>query len=350
MPVKSPNTDEVFEKWINKMKAKDLEKKFKIKGVTFHKTNISTAESVQKVEKYTAFYFESEKKVETSSATEEKRTDVKSVGKVKFYEFTGQIDSEKWKDKSEVPLFETLDPVNCEKCKGTGYINCKKCKGDRLVSCKKCRGKGTVHCKDCDGTGTKEIQVNILKNGKEKIKKKIKYNCPSCFGTGNLECKTCGGTGKVPCPDCKANARYRCDKCKGYGHFYKYSLGTVPFKETGAIVPHLFFRADVEKELGYRLSNAISQVEGIQIRDVKKLNEAEITAQLGFELDANAKKMMNNTRQTFENLQKSKMDKPQYPISIFPVLELDIITPKKNKFKLFSIGSEMGFSVFDRGF
>ncbi|NVM28250.1 MAG: hypothetical protein HWN65_05370 [Candidatus Helarchaeota archaeon] len=350
MPVKTPNPDDVFDKWINKMRAKDLEKKFKVKGVPFSKTNISSSESVKEVQKFTAFYFQSEKKVTTPTTAEEKFTDVKGVGKVKFYDFTAAVDSETWKDKSKVPLFDTLKPDNCPKCKGTGYINCKKCKGDRLVPCKKCKGKGAVQCKDCDGTGSKEVQVNILKNGKEKIKKKIKYNCPTCFGTGKLECNVCGGTGKIPCPDCKANARYRCDKCKGVGHFYKYSLGFVPFKKTSAEIPHLFFRPDVEKELGYRLSNAISQVEGIRINNVNKLNESDVIAQLGYELDGNTKKLMQAARKSFENLQKSEMDKPHYPIYIFPILELDIVTPQNKKFKMFSIGSDMGYTVLDRGF
>jgi hypothetical protein len=350
MTIKSPNADEVFDKWINKMKAKDLEKKFKVKKVPFQKSNITAAESVQNVEKHTVFYFQSEKKVETSSKTDDKITDAKGVSKVKFYEFTGAVDSEKWKGKSEVPLYETLEPVDCQKCKGTGYINCKKCKGERLVSCKSCKGQGAVKCKDCDGKGSKEVTVTILKNGKDKTKKKLTFNCPTCFGTGKLECKKCGGTGRVPCPECKANARYRCDKCKGYGQFFGYSIGTVPFKETGAVVPHLFFRPDVEKELGYRLSNAITQVDGIQLRDVKKLNDTDVQAQLGFELDSNAKKLMQNTKKTFENLVKSKVDKPLYPLYIFPVLELDIATPKGKKFKLFSIGSETGYTVIDRGF
>ncbi|NVM54675.1 MAG: hypothetical protein HWN66_13305 [Candidatus Helarchaeota archaeon] len=350
MPIKSPNIDDVFEKWINKTSAKELKKKFEVKGVPFQKNNISAAESVNNVEKFTAFYFQSEKKATAPTGTDEYRTDVKGVGKVKFYDFTTSVDSETWKDKSKVPLFDTLKPVNCERCNGSGYINCKRCKGERLITCKQCKGKATVRCKDCDGTGSKEVAVLILKNGKEKIKKKIKFNCPTCFGTGKLECKVCGGTGKIPCPDCKANARYRCDKCKGYGHFYNYSIGFVPFKATSALIPHLFFRTDVEKELGYRLSNALSKVEGIQIRDVKKLNEHDVTAVLGFELDSNIKKLMHSAKKDFEHLQKSEMDKPHYPIYIFPVLELDVVTPKHKKFKLFSIGSEMGYTVLDRGF
>lgn len=350
MTIKAPNADEIFEKWINRTKAKDLEKAFSVKGVPFQKNNITAAESVKNVEKSTVFYFESEKKVEIGTATEEKKTDIKGVSKIKFYDFSGSVESEKWKDKSQVPLFNTLDELNCEKCKGTGYINCKKCKGERLVACKTCKGHGTTKCKDCDGTGTKELDVSILKNGKEKIKKKIKFNCPTCFGAGKLECKTCGGTGKIPCPDCKANARYRCDKCKGYGRFYKYGIGPVPFKETGAVVPHLFFKPDVEKELGYRLSNAIQQTEGIQIREVNKMNETDLQAQLGYQLDANTKKLMQNAKKTFEDLQKSKMDKPRLPIYVFPVAELDITTPKNKKFKIFSIGSDTGYTVIDKGF
>ncbi|MHA1266718.1 MAG: hypothetical protein ACTSRS_15890 [Candidatus Helarchaeota archaeon] len=350
MTIKAPNADDIFAKWISRMKAKDLEKKFKVKNVPFQKNNITASESVRNVEKHTVFYFQSEKKVETSTATVQKMTDAKGIRKIKFYEFTGAVESEKWKDKSQVPLFETLDKIDCKKCKGTGYINCKRCKGERLVSCKKCKGQGAVRCKDCDGSGVKEININILKDGKEKIKRKIKFNCPTCFGTGKLECKTCGGTGKIPCPECKANARYRCDKCKGYGHFFVYSIGTVPFKETGAIIPHLFFRSDVEKELGYRLSNAINQVEGIQLRSIKQLNDIEVQAQLGYELDGNTKKLMQMAKKTFEDLEKSKTDKPLYPIYIFPVLELDIETPKNKRFKLFSIGSEMGYTVLERGF
>ena len=349
MPIKAPNSDNVFEKWINKTPAKELEKRFKQKNVPFEKGNISAGECVKNVEKFTAFYFQSEKKaLEKPSVAEQVKTDIKGVSKTKFYEFTAPVDSEKWKDKTKVPLYDTLQPINCEKCNGTGYINCKRCKGERLITCKKCKGQGSVKCKKCDGLGSLELKIEILKDGK-KIQKRMKYNCPECFGIGKLECKNCGGTGKVTCPDCKANARYRCNKCKGYGHFYTYALGLVPFKQTSAIVPHLFFRSDGEG-LGYRLSNTINQVEGITIRDPKKLNEKDVQALLGYELDSNAKKMMSVAKKTFEKLQKSETDKPLLPIYIFPVLELDIVTPKNKKFKLFSIGSETGFNVFDHGF
>ncbi|MFX1295823.1 MAG: hypothetical protein ACFFD2_13345 [Promethearchaeota archaeon] len=351
MPIKSPNTDAVFEKWINKTPAKSLEKKFKIKDVPFQKSNISAAESVKTVEKFTAFYFESEKKgSKTPTTVEEEYTDLKTLGKIKFYEFTEQMDSEKWKDKTKVPLYDTLKPDNCKKCHGTGYINCKKCKGEKLITCKDCKGRATIKCKDCDGTGSKSINITVIKNGKEKSKKQFKYQCPTCFGTSKIECKKCGGTGKIPCPDCKANARYKCDKCKGYGHFYIYGIGYVPFKLTSAVIPHLYFKADVNKELEYRLSNAISQVEGIKIQDYKNLDEHNVQSQLGYELDSDAKKMMNTTKKEFEKIEKNDLEKPHYPILIFPVLELDIVTPKNKKFKLFSIGPDTGYIVLDQGF
>ena len=194
------------------------------------------------------------------------------------------------------------------------------------------------------------MKINVLINGKQKTKKNMKYRCPSCFGSGQIECKKCGGTGKVTCPECKANARYRCDKCKGVGHFFNYELGYVPFAQTSAVIPHLFFRSDVEKELGYRISNVLSQVEGIQINDVKQLNDRDVVALLGYELDSNAKKILHDARKEYEKLQKSDMDTPHLPIYVFPVVELDIVTPKNKKFKIFSIGSEMGFTVIDRGF
>ena len=351
VPIKTPNTDDVFEKWINKMDANSLKKKFEVKGVPFQKGNISAAESVKNVQKFTVIYFQSEKKsTGPTDSGEIVKTDLKGIAKTKFYEFSKTMDSETWKEKSKLPLYETLNHINCEKCKGTGFINCKKCKGERLISCKDCKGQGSIKCKDCDGTGTKEIDIFVVKNGKEKTKRKMKYRCPTCFGSGKMECKKCGGTGKITCPDCKANARYRCDKCKGVGHFFNYSLGFVPFDQTSAVVPHLFFRAEIEKELGYRLSNVIQQVDGIQIRDLNKMKETDVVALLGYELDSNAKKMMSTAKKTFEQLQKSEIDKPILPIYIFPVIELDIETPKKKSFKLFSIGSETGYTVIDHGF
>ena len=181
------------------------------------------------------------------------------------------------------------------------------------------------------------------------MEKKTDYQCPECFGTGKLECKKCGGTGKITCPECKANAHYKCDKCKGYGYFYGYSLGLVPFKKTAAVIPNLFFKTDV-KGLDYRLSNVMNQVETIKIQDVKKLNEKDVVALLGYELDSDAKKMLGQAKKTFEKLEKSDLDKPIRPVHVFPVLELDVETPKGKKFKLFSIGSENGYSVFDHGF
>jgi len=320
-----------------------------VKNVPFQKSNISAAESVKNVQKFTAFYFQSEKKQGISTVAEEgKKSDIKGISKIQFYEFSKEMDSDTWKDKSKVPLYESIQPTNCEKCKGAGYIPCKKCKGERLVTCPTCKGNASVKCKDCDGVGSKYVMVNVLKDGKDKIKEKVTYNCPTCFGTTKLECKTCGGTGQVPCPECKANARYRCDKCHGLGHFYEYSLGYVPFKQTGAVVPHLYFRADVEKEMGYRLSNVIDEVEGIQLRDLKKLNEQDVTAQLGYTLDSNAKKLMQAAKKDFDNLQKDDLEKAKYPIYIFPVQELDIVTPQNKKLKLFSIGSENGYSVYEK--
>ena len=123
MPIKSPNKDDVFDKWINKTPAKELEKAFKIKNVPFQKNNISAAESVKNVEKFTVFYFQSEKHASPKpEAGEEKKTDIKGITKVKFYDFSKTIEYDDWKEKSKVPLYDTLKPVNCQKCQGSGYI------------------------------------------------------------------------------------------------------------------------------------------------------------------------------------------------------------------------------------
>ena len=68
---------------------------------------------------------------------------------------------------------------------------------------------------------------------------------------------------------------------------------------------------------------------------------------LGFVLDSNAKKLLNETKKVFEKLAQSDLEKPLYPIYIFPVLELNIVTFTNKKFKLFSIGSELKYQVLE---
>jgi len=350
--LKTPNLDDVFKRWVDETPVAKLEKQFKIKKVTFQKSQISIAETVIGHDKYVICFFQAKRKAIDEIKGKSFRVDAKKVQHITFYDFpaSAKIDPSKWKGNELVPMIKTLETEQCDKCGGKGVIVCKTCKGEKFVKCNNCGGTGSIKCSNCDGSGKIEAKIRVLKGENlEKTTKIIKLNCPKCLGgTGKLTCPKCGGVGKIPCGDCKSQGMWRCDQCGGYGVFYKYQELPVPFKQkSGGLVPYLIFKKEYEKYLGERISEiGIEEVEGIKITDIKKLNRKEIEPQLGY-YDKTIDKLISQTKKIFKEKQKDPLEEPKYPIYLFPLLELDCKTPKGKKFQIFSIGTEQKYIIID---
>ena len=118
MSVKSPTSDEVLSKFINKTPAGKLEKKFGQSGVKFEKGNIDLGESIETVVKSAAFFFRSEVASQPLSQTaQEEEVDLKKLSKIKFYQFPKVVNQDNWKGKGNVPMFNTIAGSSCSKCK-----------------------------------------------------------------------------------------------------------------------------------------------------------------------------------------------------------------------------------------
>ncbi len=350
MSVKSPNVDDVFAKFINKVSANELEKYFGIKGVKFEKGNISAAESVENVVKSAVFFFRSEATMPKAVAgtLKEYVVDPNKLSKIKFYDFGQKIEQAEWKGDATVPLFNSIQKVNCEKCGGLGYIKCKNCDGLGIIKCKKCGGNGQVECKKCKGTGKQSFKVEVLDEKMKKDKKTLDYQCVECFGSGKVLCDACKGIGKQNCSKCgKDFGKLYCKDCKGVGKNFLYRIGPVPFKSAEKeIVPHLFFQPEFEKKVGDQLSSQITTVNGIFIKDLKDMDEEFVKAQLGY-WDGDIRNRMSEAKKVFKDLEKSKgIEVPKFPIYLFPLLKLDVKTPKGKTFNIYSIGTDRGHYVF----
>ncbi|NVM05094.1 MAG: hypothetical protein HWN67_22425 [Candidatus Helarchaeota archaeon] len=352
MSVKSPVSDEVFEKFLNKTTAKKLEKSFGLKGVKFEKSNISTAESVENVVKSAVFFFRSEFSPDKASKTyEEQEVDQNKLSKIKFYDFPKNVNQLDWKGKETVPMYNSIEEINCKNCGGMGYNSCKKCGGSGLVQCGKCDGSGQVQCKKCKGSGKMSFNIEVLVESK-KDKKLLTYNCGECFGSGQVLCQSCKGIGKGLCNKCKQDfGKLFCKDCKGTGKNYKYKIESVPFKvPKEQFIPHLFFKSEFEKKIGEEISEIITTVDGIYIKSLKDMDDDFVKAQLGY-FDGDIKDRMNNAKKLFQSLQKSKgPESPKFPIYLFPVLKL-VVKPESGKsFNVYSIGTERGYAVFAPSF
>ncbi|MHA1145990.1 MAG: hypothetical protein ACTSRW_14705 [Candidatus Helarchaeota archaeon] len=234
MSVKTPNTDDVFQRFVDKTPAKKLEKKFGKKNVKFEKGLISAAESVQNVDKSACFFFRSKVVQFSDTPTKYKESKLiqsKKLQKVKFYDFHGKkVDPEKWKGDDEVPMFQSIEAVKCTgKGCTQGKILCSNCKGSGQVTCGKCKGTGSYQCKACAGKGTIGLKVDVVNEKGEKTKKTVTVRCKNCFGEGKIFCVDCVGTGRVTCKKCKGEKHTFCKTCMGEGSLYKYRIEPVPF-------------------------------------------------------------------------------------------------------------------------
>ncbi len=92
--IKSPNIDDIFNKWKQKayrQKKKELEKQFGTKGAVFSLDTISAGETVKETMKEASIYFLVEQKVETSKDQKEDRGDITELSKTTFYSLRGAI-------------------------------------------------------------------------------------------------------------------------------------------------------------------------------------------------------------------------------------------------------------------
>jgi len=180
--IKTPNLDEIFNKWKQKAIKQDrkkMEKEFGTKGAMFSLDAVSAAEYVKDTMKEAAIYFAFKRSLgPAAKGKDENLVTAPRVGREQFYSFkgAGKIDKENWKGDEKVPQFESIQAVACKNCRGKGYTEDK--------------------CKSCKGSGKIEETLTILVGEEQKKEKKVfSYPCDVCYGTGNRseQCKECGG-------------------------------------------------------------------------------------------------------------------------------------------------------------
>ncbi|MFW9993175.1 MAG: hypothetical protein ACFFD4_14120 [Candidatus Odinarchaeota archaeon] len=359
LPIKAPNTDDLFTKWLQQAPGSKIENVF---GIS--KTSVSIAESVQETDKSVLFYFSSKvKSVSEKPKTASKPEVVKAeqLKKYDFYSFHGkQIRREDWKEKNlEVYSFDDLKEKNCSDCSGKGYTNCKDCSGKGLIACKKCDNKGTVPCTGKCENGKLVIEVEVRDEKGKKTKKQVTVHCPECYGENKIPCPECGGKGGTVCQKCRASGKKQCKTCDGTGKLFEVYTVPVPIITEAGIKTNFFYSKKYAKELssvGKDLTEmALKEVEGMEFKDLKKLNSKDLAQALGeVKLDKDIESNMKDAIKSFEELEKSYkkggVEEPLYPLVAYPMSILYIETKKGKKFKLFSVGSEQRFKVLDRGF
>jgi hypothetical protein len=311
--IKTPNLDDIFEKW--KQKAfrtdrKKMEKQFGTKGAVFSLDAISAAEYVKDTMKEAAIYFAVKKSLgPVPKGKEENLVTAPRVGREQFYSFkgAGKIDKENWKDEEKVPYFDSIQAIPCKKCKGKGYLE--------------------NRCKTCKGTGKIEETFTVLEGEEQnKVKKTFSYPCGACYGTGNRiePCKECGG----------------------HKNMYKYEILPVPFKTvvTGVPILHSSAQTKYEKEIGDDLHSMIEDVEGIRFSDFKEL-ESKAEASLGY-MNKNIGKTIGAARNDYKKHEKDKDAQITTQIYLFPMIQMFCETKRGSKFELYSLGSGNKFMTY----
>ena len=311
--IKSPNLDEIFEKWKQRAVRSDkkkMEKQFGTKGAIFSLDAISAAEYVKDIKKEIAIYFAIKKTVgEVKTKTEEKSVLPPKVARETFYSFKGKrkINKDDWKGDDMVPLYETLKTITCKNCNGKGYVESK--------------------CRTCKGTGKIEEQLQVL-TGEEQNKevKPFSYSCGVCFGLG---------TSKEQCKD-----------CGGYKNLYKYQILAVPFKTvvTGIPVLHSSAQTKYEKQIERDLHQMIEEVEGIRFNNFKDL-ESKSEASLGY-WNKNIKKTISSASSDHKTYSKDKEAQITTQIYLFPMIQMFCETKKGTKFEIYSLGSANKFMIY----
>ncbi|MBN1214855.1 MAG: hypothetical protein JXA99_05365 [Candidatus Lokiarchaeota archaeon] len=309
--IKTPNLDDIFEKWkqdTNRKNKKGLEKQFGTKGAVFSLDVISAAETVKDTMKEAAIYFAIKKTIEPVKEGEKEET-VKAdrVSRIIFYNFKKDVIKDNWDGEELVPFYNTLKTKSCPKCNGRGYHETK--------------------CKTCDGKGKISTKITVFEDEeKNKIKKDFEYPCNNCFAIGNF--------------------KETCKECNGSKNLYTYNIKAVPFKRvvSGQPVLHSSAKTKYEKEIEKDLHQLIDQVEGIKFNDFKELsNKAE--ASLGY-WNKNIKKTINMAGTDYKTYEKDKDTKIETKIFLFPMIQMFCETKKGKSFEIYSIGSDKKFIVY----
>jgi hypothetical protein len=348
--IKSPNSDDIWEKWKQKnIKKEKLAKNFGVKGAQFKLEDVTGTKYVKKVTEAAVIYLEKSKDIQKSKAKPKSQTtDTRGLLKTKFYTFAGSPIKDQWKGGNEAPYVNSINGVTCTKCAGVGGLKCKQCKGAKIISCPDCGGKKNP-CRKCAGTGKLSAEITVINHKGEKSKKPKSVQCSSCYGDGKSECSRCGGSGKVPCKYCGSKGLGVCPTCDGYGIMYSYEIKPVPFKSQSDAIPVILASvkiSSVEKEMGVEIHKAIEKVGGIALKSPKKeLTPKFINPTLGY-MDGGIKKIISKAEKEWANAAKDGDINIGLPIYVFPLIVLDCETNKGKKFQVYSIGSDKNFMVF----
>ncbi len=311
--IKTPNLDEIFEKWkqkVSKTDHKKMEKQFGTKGAIFSLDAISAAEYVKDTLKEAAIYFAVKKTLGPApKGKDENIVTAPRVAREQFYSFKGseKLNKEKWNEKEIVPMFESIQSVTCKSCKGKGYTEDK--------------------CKTCGGTGKIEESISVLVGEEQKKEKKtFSYPCGACYGSGNRQ--------------------ELCKECEGHKSLYKYEILPVPFQTvvTGMPVLHSSAQTKYEKEIGDDLQIVLDDVEGIKFSDFKEL-ESKVEASLGY-MNKNIKKTVSSARTDYKNYDKDNDAQITTQIYLFPLIQMFCETKRGSKFEIYSLGSANKFMIY----
>ncbi|TFG23517.1 MAG: hypothetical protein EU532_13410 [Promethearchaeota archaeon] len=310
--IKTPNLDDIFEKWKQSAVKKDrkqMEKQFGTKGAVFTLDAISAAEYVvPPALKGAAIYFSIKKTVAPAKGKDEDTVMAPRVSRETFYSFKStKVNKDNWKGDEKVPTYESITAVACKNCSGKGYIEDK--------------------CSTCKGSGKIEEDLTVLE-GEEQKKQKRTFSYP---------CGECYGTGKVQNP---------CRECGGHKNLYKYEILPVPFQSvvTGIPILHSSLQTKYEKEIGKDLQDLIESVEGIKFNNFKELDDKS-EGSLGY-WDKNVKKTINAAGNDYKNYEKDKDTQIVTQIYLFPMIQLNCKSKKGKKYEIYSIGSENNFMIY----
>jgi len=341
MSFKSPTSDDVFNRWLEKAKGGSIKKLYDM-----DKEKVSAAESVKNVDKSVIFVAEVES---TAKKIDEKPikhplTFKKASGIVFYKPESAQAYANKKSGKVEVPLFDTLNKVKCKKCDGTGKIVCKVCNGKGHQDCKTCKGSGGLKCKKCNGSGALIHEVAVVDNEGKKRKEQLKQNCPECFGEQKTICTTCGGLGEHRCENCKGVGAHHCDECGGAGTLivFKQAIFESP-KAKEAYATHTEKRYEFLKK---NIPELIPTMAGIKFKSSSELTQEKMEPILGYYNEL-VDKMLKDSKNAFSKIEKEGRMKSE--IQMLPLLHLQCEGKKEKKFDIFSLGTEDGFSVLDKG-
>ncbi len=311
--IKTPNLDDIWVKWKEKVARTDrkkMEKQFGTKGAVFSLDAISAAEYVKDTMKEAAIYFAVKKSLgPTPTGKDENLVTAPRVGREQYYSFkgAGKINKENWKENEKVPHFESIQAVPCKNCKGKGYLEDK--------------------CKTCKGTGKIEETFTVLVGEEQKKEKKpFSYPCGVCYGTGNRiePCKECGG----------------------HKNMYKYEILPVPFQTvvTGIPILHSSAQTRYEKEIGEDLHKMIEDIEGIKFSDFKEL-ESKTEASLGY-MNKNISKTIGAAKTDYRKHEKDEDAQITSQIYLFPMIQMMATTKRGTNFEIYSLGSGNKFMVY----